>query len=66
MDAFLRTFFRDAENPVSLTGLAGRTIEAVRADTYEGVVLTFTDGSRLVIEEVSQTGELAIRMTEAS
>lgn len=62
MDAFLKTFFRDAESPVALTGVAGRTVQHIQADTYEGVVITFTDGSRLVIEEVSQTGELGFRI----
>jgi hypothetical protein len=62
MDAFLAAFFRDADNPVALTGVPGRTVQAIRADTYEGVVITFTDGSRLVIEELSQTGELGISL----
>ena len=62
MDAFLKKFFRDGENPVALTCVAGRTVQHVQADTYEGVVITFTDGSRLVIEEMSQTGELGIQL----
>lgn len=62
MDAFLTKFFRDAENPVALTAAVGRTVQSIYADTYEGVVVTFTDGSRLVIEEMSQTGELGIQL----
>ena len=65
MDAFLTKFFRDAENPVALTGVAGCTVQSIHADNYEGVVITFTNGSRLVIEEKSQTGELGICQLEA-
>jgi hypothetical protein len=62
MDAFLTNFFRDGDSPVALTGVPGRTVQAIRADSFEGVVIDFTDGTRLVIEQTSQTGELAIYM----
>lgn len=65
MDAFSKGFFcHDLVSVYRVDGVAGRTVQDVYADDFIGVVITFTDGSHLLVAEVSQTGELNITMQE--
>lgn len=43
---------------LGLETLMGKTIEAVAFDPYDHFILSFTDGSVLLIKERSQSGQI--------
>lgn len=60
MGIFTKQFFRHNEELEQLPDLAGKVIQDAWFDRYVGLVITFTDGSRLALREMGQAGWLQL------